>query len=67
MKSIQVYKHGVRVIRDRKGCNSCYDCVYLCKKKDYYQCYVRELTNSIKRRKFPYDNTTCEDFESKEQ
>ena len=66
MKSIQVHKNGIRTIYERKGCHSCYDCLYLCKKKDHYTCYVRTRVNSLTGRNFPYDNTKCEDFEDKE-
>lgn len=60
MKSIQVFKNGVRVIYSQKDCHSCYDCKNCVQTENGYTCL--KISN-IKRRIFPYDNTKCQLYE----
>ena len=61
---------GMREFYSVKGCNSCCDCKYLKDEKryigHYYECAKDPRHNSFQKKKFPYDNTKCQEFEPHE-
>lgn len=67
-KNKEYTEKGVREFYSLKGCHSCMDCVHclaqmsIVDKKTQYHCDIKIGKNTILDRRFPYDNTKCEDF-----
>ena len=55
---------GVREFYSVKGCHSCTECRYFhMGVGDFCKCLKKIGKNSIMDRRFPYDNTKCEEFQ----
>ena len=65
-KTIEYFNHGIREVSHRKGCHSCLDCANCSSMFNAMFCDVRQLT-SLRNHKFPFDNTTCEEYKPKDE
>lgn len=62
-KIVEQYPQGIREVYSKTGCHSCWDCAYCINMADVtqYMCRSRGLS-SLHTRNFPYDNTKCKEF-----
>lgn len=67
-KNKEYTEKGVREFYSVKGCHSCMECTHCLtelsiNKELSYHCAIKIGKNSKYDRRFPYDNTKCEDFQ----
>lgn len=67
-KNKEYTQNGVREYYTTKGCHSCLDCVYCSQRTGVtgtviYECKKKRGKSSLFDRRFPYDNTSCKDFQ----